>query len=113
MVIFFGNDIVFQSKISGAATAAGMKSTSSANVEALQKKVSSPDDVKFIIIDLGNPGTDLDSIVPTLRTLYPKAKIVAYGPHVQEENLSQAQSLGCDLVLTRGQFNRDVMAILQ
>ena len=41
-----------------------------------------------------------------------EAKIVAFGPHEKVATLERARSLGCDLVLNKGEFNRDLPKII-
>ena len=41
-----------------------------------------------------------------------EAKVVAFGPHENVAVLERAKVLGCDLVLSRGEFNRDLLKIL-
>ena len=40
------------------------------------------------------------------------AKIVAFGPHENVATLERARNLGCDLVLNKGEFNRDLPKII-
>ena len=42
-----------------------------------------------------------------------EAKVVAFGPHENVAVLERAKALGCDLVLSKGEFNRDLPKILQ
>ncbi len=41
------------------------------------------------------------------------AKIVAFGPHENVATLEPARNLGCDLVLNKGEFNRDLPKIIE
>lgn len=41
------------------------------------------------------------------------AKLVAFGPHENMAVLERAKVLGCDLILSKGEFNRDLPKILQ
>ncbi len=40
------------------------------------------------------------------------AKLVAFGPHANVAVLERAKVLGCDLILSKGEFNRDLLKIL-
>ena len=40
-------------------------------------------------------------------------KIVAFGPHEDVAMLERARTLGCDLVLNKGEFNRDLPEIIE
>ncbi len=41
-----------------------------------------------------------------------EAKVVAFGPHENVALLERAKALGCELALSRGEFNRDLLKIL-
>ena len=41
------------------------------------------------------------------------AKIVAFGPHEDVATLERARNLGCDIVLSKGEFNRDLPKIIE
>ena len=40
-------------------------------------------------------------------------KVVAFGPHENVAMLERARNLGCDLVLNKGEFNRDLSKIIE
>ncbi len=40
-------------------------------------------------------------------------KVVAFGPHEKVAILERASNLGCDLVLNKGEFNRDLPIIIE
>ena len=59
-----------------------------------------------VIIDLARFG----DVVAAIRAAAPDARIVAFGPHVDDELLQQARAAGADSVLPRSQFFRDPAA---
>lgn len=58
----------------------------------------------IVVIDLARSG----EAVTIARHTAPKSRIVAFGPHVDDEELRRAQAGGADLVLPRSKFFRDV-----
>ncbi len=42
-----------------------------------------------------------------------RVEVVAFGPHENVAMLERARNLGCDLVLNKGEFNRDLPKILE
>jgi CheY-like chemotaxis protein len=69
---------------------------------------------RLCLVDLDLPDLDLPALVESLRSAAaPPAAIVAYGPHVHTAKLNAARQAGCDEVLTRGQFNKQVDSVLQ
>ena len=71
--------------------------------------LSSPD---LIAIDLTAPISDISGLVEALREKKPSAKIIAFGPHVHEAKLEAATQAGCDQVMPRGAFHKQIDAIL-
>jgi CheY-like chemotaxis protein len=71
-------------------------------------------DGDLVVLDLSSGNVSPAEIVARLHNMSnPPAGIVAVGPHVHEARLAAARDAGCDEVLTRGQFNAQMDAILQ
>ncbi|WP_428304284.1 hypothetical protein [Lacipirellula sp.] len=70
------------------------------------------DDVALVAIDLRLPALDVADAVAQLRAAAPAAKILAGGPHVQRDSLAAAVAAGCDEVVTRGQFEGRLDALV-
>ena len=66
-------------------------------------------DADVVVIDLARHSGS----VAAVRATAPSARIVAFGPHVDDELLAGARSQGADVVLPRSQFFRDPAAALQ
>jgi DNA-binding NarL/FixJ family response regulator len=59
-----------------------------------------------VIVEL----TRFADVVTAIRAQAPDARIVAFGPHVDDELLQHARDAGADVVMARSQFFRDVFA---
>ena len=59
-----------------------------------------------VIVDLARFG---DAVGP-IRAVAPGARIVAFGPHVDDDLLRRASADGADVVMPRSQFFRDPAA---
>jgi DNA-binding NarL/FixJ family response regulator len=59
-----------------------------------------------IVVDLARFG----NAVGAIRAAAPDARIVAFGPHVDDELLERARAAGADTVLARSLFFRDPAA---
>ena len=68
---------------------------------------------RLIVVDLGLANLDLAEVLASGRQIWPTTKWLGYGAHVQAERLDLAKELGLDVVLTRGQFDRDMVRVLQ
>ena len=60
----------------------------------------------IVVVDLAR----FAAAVSELRTALPNARIVAFGPHVDEEAATAAREAGADVVLPRSRFFRDPAA---
>jgi hypothetical protein len=56
-----------------------------------------------VVVDLARHGRS----VAAVRAIAPTARIVAFGPHVDDALLAHAREAGADVVLARSQFFRD------
>ncbi len=104
---------MFQSRISSAARAASKTCVVDRSVDKLVERVAEPDTVSLVLVDLTLRSVDLDLEIPRLHQKFTHCQIVAYGPHVDVERLAQAEQAGADRVVTRGQMDRDLAAIIQ
>ncbi len=82
------------------------------NVDALRERSIPSDELKIAVLDLSLKSVDLNDVIGALKNDYPALLVVAYGAHVDVEALENAQRAGADVVLTRGQFDRDMARIL-
>lgn len=112
-VLYFGNDLMFQSKISSACKATGLAIKVFRNPHSLAADWLSGALPILIIVDLGLANLDLAQLYPSIRSQLPDTRWLGYGAHVLADRLEQASQIGLDAVLTRGQFERDMVRILQ
>ncbi len=110
-ILFVSGDLMFGSQLSFAAQRAGATLLTAPHLAAVREKLSQATP-RLALVDLNSVGKDLSEVVAALKGLTPPPHIIAYGPHVHEALLAEAQSLGCDRVLTRGQFNAQMAQII-
>jgi CheY-like chemotaxis protein len=106
--LVLSDDLVFMSRISATAQAAGLSVRQARTPEALLAlaRQSAP---QGIILDLQNPGLDLPALLAELRAICsPMPRVVGYGSHVEAELLRAAREAGCNLVLPRSKFVKDL-----
>lgn len=111
-IAHLSTDLMFQSKISGAARLAGKSCLADRSVASLLGRIENPSSVKYVFIDLSLSQIDLSKDIPVLHEHFENAIVVAYGSHVDTERLSMAKECGADLVMTRGQLDRDIVSML-
>ncbi len=98
------------SKVSASAKIAAIEMTSMPPAKALSEAVLPASEL--IAIDLTAPISQISELVESLRAKAPSAKIIAFGPHVHEAKLEAAQQAGCDHVMPRGAFHKQLDSIL-
>ncbi len=107
------SDMIFASKISGAATQANVNITFVKSLDKLIEQ-SKALPAKMIILDLNNPRFDPLKAIEELKSS-PDSKeipIVGFLSHVQVELRRKAQEMGCDFTMPRSQFNSNLVDIL-
>ena len=109
-VVLLSRDLMLLTRAQTAAQAAGLD-LSNADSAAKAIELAAGPDCRGVVIDLRQPDLQIGDLVRQLRLIGPRF-IVACCPHVHEASLSTAREAGCDIVATRGQFERDANAIL-
>lgn len=103
-------DLWFASRVEAAAARVGMPLEIRMSVELLFASLDRQP-ARLLILDLSS-GVDPRQVAPLAREKSPGMSLVAFGPHVQEERLAAARDAGCDLVLSRGQFQAQLDELL-
>jgi DNA-binding NarL/FixJ family response regulator len=101
---------MFSSRLVSAAKEHGVALSLVADQAALADRIAA--DCALALIDLSLERLNLPAAVRAIKVGAPEARIIAYGPHVDESALADAKDAGCDQVLTRGQFNQQYAALL-
>jgi CheY-like chemotaxis protein len=112
-ILFLTNDLMFTSRVAGAAAKLGAALEIAGSDQLLLEKLIAASERAVVVLDLNASGVDPLSIVPKLRAAErPPRAILSYGPHVHEQRLAAAKTAGCDEVFSRGQFNAQMDEIL-
>lgn len=102
-VLMLSGDLMFASRVKAAAQRAG---------KDFQLSGSLPDgdleSLAFVIVDLSTRSGALSGIAQQCGTRCPGAQLIAYGPHVQVDSLEAARQAGIGIVMTNGQFDREL-----
>lgn len=104
------DDLIFFSRVSGAARAAGLtvRMVRSAAALLAAARVAAPGGV---IVDVHNPGLDLPALLAGLKdACVAPPRVIAYGSHVEAAVLRAARQAGCDQVLPRSVFVEELDA---
>ncbi len=111
-LILLSRDLMLAARIEGAARACHLTMVSVANAaDAIE--ATSDDDSRLLFVDLRLPNLKIAPMVAEVRSTAGDLPILACGPHVHRASLAAAEAAGCDLVVTRGQLDRDAEAIFE
>jgi DNA-binding response OmpR family regulator len=103
--LLLSDDLLFTSRITGAAQANGVAIKVARSVEVLKNLAKSEKPI-LLLVDLSNPGLVIEELLDWVRTfaIDQQPRVIAYGSHVDTETLRAARAAGCDEVMPRSQF---------
>jgi CheY-like chemotaxis protein len=104
------DDLIFFSRVAATARARGLAVRQMRSAAALleQAKQEQPGG---LILDLHAEGLDVPALLAGLRASCPMMpRTVAFGSHVEAETLKAARQAGCDRVMPRSQFVKELEA---
>lgn len=103
-------DLMATSAADGAARQAGVE-LKTVSPSAAPEAASAA--TRLVALDLTAKVADLAAWAASIRGVAPNATLLAYGPHVHEGRLAAAQEAGFDVVISRGQFHRQMAELLR
>jgi CheY-like chemotaxis protein len=112
-ILVVGQNMFFLPRIQNVATPSGydvkLISTAPEFWEAYDEG-----DIPLVLVDLEGDKDTWTGVVRGLRErASPTAKVVAFGPHSEVATLDLARELGCDAVLTKGEFSGALRTIVE
>ncbi len=110
-VLFFSDDLMFSSKIAGAVANSGAQMRCISTMSGLIDQLTATP-AAAVIVDLSCAAADPAAVVAAVKKIPGHGKVAAFGAHVQAGKLIAAEAAGCDLVITRGQFNAQVEQVV-
>jgi len=110
--LILSDDLIFISKVVGAAQALRLSVQSARSADALVA-LAERQAPGGVLLDLNHPGLDLPELLRRLRAACPVMPlVVGYGSHVEAATLHAARLAGCDRVLPRSKFVEELPAAL-
>lgn len=110
--LYLTGDLLFSSRVTSAAATAGLRVEVVGSLEDALRQAREAD-MGLLLLDLTLPGCSPERVMQSWKQLADPPPVVAYGPHVAEAQLQAAAEAGCTEVLTRGQFDRQMGAVLE
>ena len=112
VVLLVGQNLFFLGRVEAAADPLGYEVRRATSESAFRNQLDglTPE---LILVDLEGDESTWVGALEVLKKRRPvSTQVVAFGPHEQVATLERARVLGCDLVLNKGEFNRDLAKIL-
>jgi hypothetical protein len=100
-VFLLSDDLMTTSRVRGAGPGIDVRHAGSLDSLAELLESEAAGGRPLIVLDLQTRGIDWASAIGNLK---PLGRLLAFGPHVWQEQLNLARQSGCDLVLTNGEF---------
>jgi len=109
--LFISRDLLFAGKIQAAADPLGTRVLQETDPAAIERAFQD-DSVQIVFFDLNATSPAL----PHVMSLLPEESrplTVAFGPHVNTARLNEAREAGCDQVLPRSRFVKELPELLK
>ena len=107
-VLVIATNLFFLPRIRNVAEPHGCDTRQVMNVDRLHDELDEGTPV-LVLVDLEADHDFWKQAVKTVLAVgTPRPQIVGYGGHTNVPMLQKAEAVGCDLVLTKGQFSRDL-----
>ncbi len=107
-VLVIATNLFFLPRIQNVAAPSGCETRQVMDVEGLNEELDGGTPV-LVLVDLEAEPDFWEEAVKIVLTLGAgRPQIVGYGGHTNVPMLQRAETAGCDLVLTKGQFSRDL-----
>ena len=110
-ILLVGQNLFFLGKVDALAEPLGHEVQRAATESDFQEKAQNHR-LALVLIDLEGDQSIWVTVLEHIKNR-PGVKSVAFGPHENVTALQRARDLGCSLVLTKGEFNRDLPRIIE
>lgn len=111
-ILLVGQNLFFLGRVEAAAEPLGYQVRRATTEPTFRNQLDGPPP-DLILVDLeGDEATWVGTLEFLKELKLISTQVVAFGPHEQVATLERARNLGCDLVLNKGEFNRDLAKIL-
>ena len=111
-ILVIATNLFFLPRIQNMAEPSGCDTRQVMTIERLREELADGDAV-LALVDLETAPNFWGEAVSTILAKGAlRPQIVGYGGHTNTTMLSKAEEVGCDLVLTKGQFSRDLPKLI-
>ena len=111
-IVLVGQNLFFLGKVESLAEPQGYETLRATTETAFWRHFNNRKPA-LVLVDLEGDESIWSKILGEVRSQKDGLKIIAFGPHENTAALEQARQLGCDLALSKGEFNRDLPKIIK
>ena len=111
-ILVIATNLFFLPRIQNIAAPSGCDTRQVMTVERLNEELADGETVLALVDLEADPDFWGDAVRTVLASGPSRPKIVGYGGHTNTAMLQKAEEVGCDLVLTKGQFSRDLAELI-
>jgi CheY-like chemotaxis protein len=113
IILLVGQNLFFLGRVENLAESLGYEVQRATTESAFWDKYGSSQ-VALILVDLEGDESIWCKVLEDIHQQEAgRVKVVGFGPHENVTMLERARSLGCDLVLNKGEFNRELPKIIE
>ena len=107
-VLVVATNLFFLPRVQNMAAPSGCETRQVMTVDRLNEEMADGETV-LVLVDLeADPEFWGDAVRAILASGEARPQVVGYGGHTNTAMLQRAEEVGCDMVLTKGQFSRDL-----
>ena len=111
-VLVVATNLFFLPRIQNIAAPSGCETRQVMTVDRLNEEMAEGE-TALVLVDLeADPEFWGEAVRAVLAGGESRPQVVGYGGHTNTEMLQRAEEVGCDLVLTKGQFSRDLAKLI-
>ena len=111
-ILVIATNLFFLPRIQNIAAPSGCDTRQVMSVDRLNEEMSDGE-TALVLVDLeADPDFWGEAVGRVLASGPSRPQVVGYGGHTNTEMLQRAEEAGCDLVLTKGQFSRDLAKLI-
>ena len=110
-VVLVAQNLVFIGRVENLTESLGMETLRASTEEAFWRHFNNQKPA-LVLLDLEGEAETWQAILKGVQSDKDGLQVVAFGPHEDLETMEQALSLGCDVVLSKGEFSRDLPQII-
>ena len=111
-ILVIATNLFFMPRIQNIAAPSGCNTRQVMTIDRLKEEMADGETV-LVLVDLeADPDFWGEAVGRVLASGPSRPQVVGYGGHTNTEMLQRAEEAGCDLVLTKGQFSRDLAELI-